>query len=193
MTFLPHYVSLRMRGVMSCLLCLAAVDCLVPNSARALSFNLSFDSSTAVAPAGFVPAFNDAIQFYKTHFTDPITINLDVGWGEVAGQTLLPGALGESSASQPGFFNYNSIKSVLIADAKSAADQTATANLPASDPTSSATFKISRAQGKALGLTIGDGSAVDGSVGFNSTAAFTFDPNNRATAGKVRFHRHCRT
>jgi hypothetical protein len=156
-------------------------------SAWALSFNLMFDASTNSAPAGFSTAFNNAIQFYETNFTDPITINLQVGWGEVAGQTLPPGALGESSASQPGFFNYSTIKSVLVADAKSAADQTAIANLPASDPTGGATFKISRAQGKALGLTIGDGSALDGSVGFNSTAPFTFDPNNRAVAGKVDF------
>ncbi len=135
MTLLPHYVSLRMRGVMSCLLCLVALDGSLPESARALSFNLAFDSSTAAAPAGFTSAFNDAIQFYETHFTDPITINLQVGWGEVAGQALPPNALGESSASQPGFFQYGTIKSLLVADAKSAADITSVANLPASDPT----------------------------------------------------------
>ena len=60
-------------------------------SAHALSFNLTFDDSTVGAPAGFFTAFNDAVQFYETNFTDPITINLQVGWGEVAGQTLMPG------------------------------------------------------------------------------------------------------
>ena len=187
MTLLPHYVSLRKHGVASCLLCLVAFDGSLPDSVRALSFNLAFDSSTAAAPAGFSSAFNDAIQFYETHFTDPITINLQVGWGEVAGQALPPNALGESSASQPGFFQYGTIKSLLVADTKSATDTAAVANLPASDPTSGATFKISRAQGKALGITIGDGSALDGSVGFNSADSFTFDPNNRAVAGKVDF------
>jgi Dockerin type I domain len=156
-------------------------------SVQALTFNLSYDASTNSAPAGFAAAFNDAIQFYETNFTDPITINLQVGWGEVAGQSLPPSALGESSASQPGFFQYGTIKSLLVADAKSAADLSAVANLPASDPTGGATFKISRAQGKALGITIGDGSALDGSVGFNSADSFTFDPNNRAVAGKVDF------
>src|SRR6185369_11147457 len=130
---------------------------------------------------------NNATQFYETNFTDPITINLQVGWGEVAGQTLTPGFLGESSASQPGFFQYGTIKSRLVTDAKSAADLTSVANMPASDFTNGATFKLSRAQGKALGLTIGDGSALDGSVGFDKTATYTFDPNNRAVAGKVDF------
>ena len=59
--------------------------------------------------------------------------------------------------------------------------------MPASDFTNGATFKLSRAQGKALGLTIGDGSALDGSVGFDKTATYTFDPNNRSVAGKVDF------
>ena len=156
-------------------------------SAWALSFNLMFDDSTNSVPTGFSTAFDNAIQFYETNFTDPITINLQVGWGEVAGQTLIPGALGESSASQPGFFQYATTKSDLVADAKSAADLIAIANLPTSDPTNGATFKISRAQGKALGRTIGDGSALDGSVGFDSTANFTFDPNHRAVTGKFDF------
>jgi Dockerin type I domain len=156
-------------------------------SAHALSFNLTFDSSTVGAPAEFFTAFNDAIQFYETNFTDPITINLQVGWGKVNGQDLTPGFLGESQASQPGFFQYGTIKSRLVADAKSAADLTSIANMPASDFTNGATFKLSRAQGKALGLTIGDGSALDGSVGFDKTATYTFDPNNRSVAGKVDF------
>ena len=46
---------------------------------------------------------------------------------------------------------------------------------------------MARAEAKALGLLAGDGSGIDGYVGFNSTAAFTFDPNNRATAGKFDF------
>ena len=136
MTLLPHCVSLRMHGVMSCLLCLAAVDGSVPNSARALSFNLSFDSSMAAAPVGFLPAFNDAIQFYETHFTDPITINLQVGWGKITGQTLLPGPLGESAANGDGLYSFsNSIKRPWSADAKVCRTiKPSIANLPAAIP-----------------------------------------------------------
>jgi hypothetical protein len=112
-------------------------------SAQALTFNLTFDASTATAPAGFFTAFSNAIQFYETNFTDPITINLQVGWGEVAGQPLQSGFLGESSASQPGFFQYATIKSRLTTDGKSPEDLTSIANMPASDYTNGATFKLS--------------------------------------------------
>ena len=84
-------------------------------SAHALSFNLTFDNSTVDAPAEFFTAFNDAIQYYETNFTDPITINLQVGWGKVDGQNLLPGAFGESSAHGPAFIHYAQVKSALSA------------------------------------------------------------------------------
>ncbi len=159
----------------------------IQSSARALSFNLTFDASTNGAPAGFFTAFNSAIQFYQTNFTDPIIINLQVGWGEVAGQNLLPGFLGESSAIQPGFFHFDTVKSVLVGDAKSAADLTSVANMPVTDPTGNATFKLSRSQSRALGLMAGDGAGLDGSVGFDTTATYTFDPDHRAIAGKYDF------
>ncbi len=158
-----------------------------PPSAQALSFNLTFDASTATAPAGFFTAFNNAIQFYETNFSNPITINLQVGWGEVNGVNLMPGFLGESQASQPGFFTFANVKTALISHAKSAADLTSVANMPATDPTGGATFKLSRAQSKALGFMNGNAAGVDGSVGFDATASYTFDPNNRAVAGKVDF------
>ena len=37
--------------------------------------NVSYDASVAGAPAGFIPAFNMAIQISQNAFDDPITIN----------------------------------------------------------------------------------------------------------------------
>jgi len=48
-----------------------------------LSFNVTFDPSTATAPANFFIAFNREIQFFQTTFSDPITINPHVGWGDI--------------------------------------------------------------------------------------------------------------
>jgi hypothetical protein len=158
-----------------------------PPLAQALSFNVTFDASTVGAPAGFFTAFNDAIQFYETNFTDPITINLQVGWGKINGQNLLPGAFGESSAHGPAFIHYAPVKSALISDAKSASDLLSVANLPANDPTNNANFSLSNAEAKALGLLAGNAAGLDGFVGFSSTAAFTFDPSNRAVVGKYDF------
>ena len=56
------------------------------------------NSSVANAPAGFVAAVNYVVNYYDTLFTNNVTINLNVGYGEVAGQTLASGALGESYA-----------------------------------------------------------------------------------------------
>ncbi len=160
----------------------------VQPSAQALTFHLTFDDSATSAPAGFLPAFNDALQLYETTFTDPITINLQVGWGTINNQNLNPpGALGESFANGPGFFTYGQVKATMANDAQSAADQTSVANLPAMDPTGGAIFTMSNAEGKALGLVSANAPGIDGYVGFNSTADFTFDPNNRAVPNEYDF------
>jgi hypothetical protein len=46
---------------------------------------------------------------------------------------------------------------------------------------------MSDAEAKALGLRAGNASGIDGWVGFNSTASYTFDPDNRAVAGEFDF------
>ncbi len=153
----------------------------------ALAFNVSFDPSTANAPAGFVPAFDDAIQFIEATYSDPIVINIQVGWGEIGGQALASGDDGESIANGTGFHTFAEIKSLLINDKKSADDATAVANLPATDLYGGTKFTMSSAQGKALGLISGNSAAIDGYVGFNSASAFTFDPANRAVPAKIDF------
>jgi len=75
----------------------------------------------------------------------------------------------------------------LTNDAKTAADQTSASNLPASDPTGGAPYLIAHAEAKALGLFPANSLALDGYVGFSTTASFTFDPNNRAVSGKYDF------
>jgi hypothetical protein len=64
--------------------------------ARALLFNVNYDASLAGAPAAFQPAFQNAISFYQSTYSDPITINIDVGWGEIDGNPLNPANLGQS-------------------------------------------------------------------------------------------------
>ena len=156
-------------------------------SAHALTFQLSYDASVANAPAEFLPAFNSAIQFYQTTFTDPITIKLQVGWGTVNNQSMSPGAFGQSLVNGQINSNFGGVKSALISDAKSAADQTSVAHLPAADPTGGAPYLIAYAEAKALGLLPANAPALDGFVGFSKTASFTFDPNNRAVTGKYDF------
>ena len=148
--------------------------------------NVTFDSSVGSAPAGFIATVDAVVQFYETQFTDPITVNIDVGYGEVDGQALGSGALGES-ITYLNSFSYAQLRSALAADATSAADQTAVASLPSSNPAGTANFWVATAEAKALGLA-GASSSLDGFIGFSS-APNIFDYNNAdgVTAGQYDF------
>lgn len=150
-------------------------------------FHVTFDSSTSSAPADFFTAFGNAVQFLEATFADPITINMHVGWGKINGQNLTPGLLGQSLTAQQAFYSFAQMKTALTKDETTESDATAVAHLPAVDPYGGTKFVMSNAEAKALGLLAGNASGIDGYVGFNSTAAWTFDPNNRAMAGKFDF------
>jgi hypothetical protein len=156
-------------------------------SAHALVFNVIYDTTTSNAPAAFFTAFQDAINFFQQSYTDPITINIQVGWGKINGQSLAPGDIGQSSTFQQGFYTYDQIRTALINDATSADDATALANLPATDPTGGASFVMANAEAKALGLLAGNASGLDGYVGFSTNVGYSFDPNDRAVPGKFDF------
>ena len=161
--------------VVATILCLVAVASPAP-PARALVFDVTYDSSVVSAPAAFQAAFQDAINLYQTTYIDPITINIDVGWGEIDGNPLSPGNLGQSRTNQPGNFTYSQVRSALNSDAKSAADFQAISTLGATDPTGGRAFRMSDAEAKALGLRAANAPGIDGWVGFSSTASYTFDP-----------------
>src|SRR5215813_10669709 len=93
--------------------------------------NLSFDSSVNSAPAGFVATVNAVAQFFQATFSDNVTINVAVGFGEVAGQTVT--SLGES-ITQLSTYTYTQVRNALISDAKSSDDSSAVASLPTSSP-----------------------------------------------------------
>src|SRR5205814_7538408 len=142
-----------------------------------LQFNISYDTSISSAPAGFTGAIAYVASYYASVFSDQVTMNLNVGWGEVGGQPL-GGALGASETNLVGL-SYSQLRSALQADAKTADDNTALASLPTSNP-SGGNFFISTSEAKALGF-IGN-SSIDGYVGFSSSVPYSFDPANRAVS-----------
>jgi Ca2+-binding RTX toxin-like protein len=151
-----------------------------------LVINVTYDSSVANAPTGFVTAVSDVVQFFQTHFSDPVTINIAVGYGEVGGSRLPFGAIGASSTYLTSV-SYASIVNALTADAKTAADASAAASLPAADPTGGH-YWVSTAEGKALGL-LGASNSIDGYVGFSSSAGiFDYNTADGVTAGSYDFH-----
>jgi len=143
--------------------------------------NFTFDSSVNSAPAGFVASLNAVAQYLESQFTNPITINIDVGYGEVDGHILEQGALGESETFL-NQYSYSQVRNALIANAVSPDQISAANSLPASDPTpgGSGHYWVSTAEAKAIGLS-GASSANDGFVGFASTnqnVKFTYNTTN---------------
>ena len=148
-----------------------------------LQINVTYDASAAGAPAGFAQAVNAAVQFFDSTISNNITVNIAFGWGEVGGQSLDAGALGESNTNFLTGVSYSQLLSSLaIADAGSPGASGAVQGLPSTPPYYDSDFWIATAEAQALGLA--GSSGVDGEVGLSSSAAFTFDPNNRAVAGE---------
>ena len=58
-----------------------------------MQISIIYDSSVANAPAGFTTAITDAVNYLDKLFTNPISITIDVGYGEVGGlphTTIVP-------------------------------------------------------------------------------------------------------
>ena len=126
--------------------------------------NVSYDQSVSSLPAGFTSGVSAVVQFFQSQFTDPITFNLHVGYGDVHGSPLNPGSLGQSYV----FLNpytYTQLKTALLAQATSTDDQIAIGTLPATDPTGGGQILIAQAEAAALGL-LAPNTTIDTYVGF---------------------------
>jgi Ca2+-binding RTX toxin-like protein len=164
-----------------------------------LILNITYDSSVASAPTGFMAAMNQVVAFFQNNISTPVTVNIQVGWGEVFGQPLsseplvstLPiaqtsaGALGESLTFLQST-TYSALTAALSSHATSAADLSSVASLPGSDPTGGGNYWIAQAEAKALGMVTGGG--IDGATGFSNTPnIFDFDESDGISAGKYDF------
>ena len=151
-----------------------------------MQVNVTYDQSVGSLPAGFVAAVNYVVNYFDTTFINPVTVNIDLGYGEVAGQSLGSGALGESET----FFNsvsYSQAVSALKANQPSLTQQAAYATLPGSTPLSGGTLWLSTAEEKALGLLAGNNSAIDGYIGLSSTYPFSYAAGVTPAAGQYYF------
>lgn len=152
-----------------------------------LTIIVNYDSSVSHAPTAFRTDINAAVQYLESQFTDPITITIDVGYGEVGGTRLSGGVLGESSTFLNSY-SYSDLVTAMKLDAKSASDTSAIASLAASDPTGGGTYWVSTAEARALGLAPND-TSVDGYVGFSSAPGmFDYNNANGVRAGTYDFY-----
>ena len=149
-------------------------------------FNLIYNPSVNNAPAGFQTAMAAAARILENLFTNNITINFRIGWGENEG---IPINFGVANGGPLAGVNvdYLQQRSALTASATSIFDRVAIANLPSRDPTNGGQFLLASAQQKAFGLLPANDTAIDGSIGFSTTQPWTFDLNNRGAPGTVDF------
>lgn len=165
-------------GILSCSLGPLACAGLVINPTwdPSLSVNLS-----AADVANVQNAFNYAAQQFQNKFSDNIQINI-----RIAAQAGT-GILGQSTTQLVGVLDYATTRTVLIGDATTADDATAVASLGLTSPTGSGSnYIFSRAQAKALSL-IGSDAVNDGTFTFGAGYSYSYNPLNRAVAGKFDF------
>ncbi|HEV2437478.1 MAG TPA: NF038122 family metalloprotease [Verrucomicrobiae bacterium] len=154
---------------------------------RALTINVTYDTTVTsqTNAAQIESAFGDAVQTFQDLYTNNITVGVVVYYQSGIG-------LGESSTEFTGNPAYSDLISALRASATTANDSNSVASLPVNDPTGGGPWWIANAQAKALGPIGGfdyvqsfpDG---DGSIYFESTVSYTFDPTNRAVLNKFDF------
>jgi len=137
------------------------------NSGTGVNIHVTYDSSVGSAPVGFTSVVQKVADFFASSFQDstPLTINIDVGYGEVDGMRLGFGALGESVTN---------LQQVSFSQLTSAYSTTGL-SLGSSAP--SGNLYVSYAEAKALNIAITSPLAVDGYVGFGNQSGI-FDYNN---------------
>ena len=139
-------------------------------SGTGLSIDLIWDSSVSSAPTGFMAGVIQVANYFVSHFTDSVTLNINVGYGEAGGHAL-NGALGMSLTNLQSS-SYAQIQNALAGDQTSAAD---------------GNFWLSTAEAKAMGLLASTTNS-DGSVGFSSSAnIFDYDNSNGVSSGQYDF------
>ena len=148
-----------------------------------LQINLVWDTSVAGAPSGFTSAAIAAATEYTTMFSNPETITIDVGYGEVGGAALSSGNLAQSRFYGT-YESYASVRAALLGDAGSSSYQAlADSTLGSSDPTNGGNFFVTTAEAKALGQMTGTG--VDGAIGLSNAYSFDYNaPTTPVAAGQ---------
>ncbi len=157
----------------------------ITTAGSGLVIDINWDTSVANAPSGFVTAVDSVASYYESHFSNPITITIDVGYGEIDGAPLGSGAVGESESYLTSV-SYSSLEAALVKNANAIGDTAAAASLTATDPTNGGSFWLSTAEAKALGLTSAT-SSMDGYVGFSNTVSYAYNDSSGVPAGQYDF------
>jgi len=146
-------------------------------NAHGLEINLIWDSSVTSASnwKAIESSVISAAKIFTTLFTNQDLLNIEVGFGEVAGFALAPGALGESASNGYIVPNDGTVDAALgAADAGLVqAGLMAPNATSALDGVAGANFFITSGEAKALGL-VDPVAGLDGAIGFSNDAPISF-------------------
>ena len=153
-----------------------------------MQINVTYDIDPNVPPppAAFYTTVQYAVDILDAAFTNNVTMNVVVGWNLF--KTHHVAGTGDDGINlyTPLTYSYSQVRSALLANASSPAQQAAYATLPASDPTSGVPFELPSAEAKALGLPIPVGTATtDSWVGVNPNVNWSYDPTHAPGPGQV--------
>ena len=132
----------------------------IVGSPNGLRFDITWDSSVASAPRGFIQAVTDAAKVYTELFSNKEVINLDIGYGEVDNIPLPVNYLGATL----NYFYGTDYPTVTAALAKEGFTFAAT-----NEPPTSSQFAVTSADAKTLGIPEPGGfQAYDAYIGFST-------------------------
>jgi hypothetical protein len=164
-------VPMKMRLPLFALLALAGLA--RPSQALVINFTqIAGDTLTTQQLA----AFDAAAQAWESVLTDPVTVNISIGFRDLGTASNGGYILGGATPSETSI-SYGTFKSLLTADAKSAVDVQAVASLPLSTPSN--TIYLTTANAKALGVAISPG-VTDATIEFTSNSAITYQYSRNA-------------
>ncbi len=137
-------------------------------------------------------AITAAIGSLEAGITSPMVITIDFSYGELQGVPLGGDDLGSSFADYYNNSSYTAIVNALSSHATSAAALESVSTLPSSSPVAGATWDLTFAEMKALGLPAPIGlpaltpssTEVDGWVAISDTLPLDYSPTDRAVNGE---------
>ena len=145
-------------------------------NAHGLEIDLIWDTSVTSAPnwKAIESSVISAAEIYTTLFTNHDVLNIAVGFGEVAGSALEPGALGESASLGYIVPNDGTVDAALgAADAGLVHAGLMSPNAVTALDGAAGSFFITSAEAKALGL-VDPSAGLDGFIGFSNAAPISF-------------------
>lgn len=142
-----------------------------------MQLNITFDQDLSYLPAGFVNDVEYVANLFDSLFTNNVTINFDVGFGEVRGVKLDPDFIGEPDPTNYYTESYDAVRAALIAQGAPGAS-----GLPLTSPLRGS-LRLSQAQAKALGFAADAG--VDAYVGFSATTDWSYAIPGQPDTGTI--------